>query len=1043
MSRGVELRIALGMRGGVSLAVWIGGACAEIDALRRAAPAVPPGGADGGFWSRVLALGGIDAVAVDVMAGASAGGLNGVIYAASQVYGFPAHALRDAWLDLGDLERMVRDGDDGGDGAAEGHPSLLRGDGYFFAQAYRTLRHLVTAPGGAAPGRPPRLDLTLTATLVEPVSRPGGPGDPGARRQDRFASTFRFRNAGPGWLTDFPPAGSPGLDAALARLALAARGTSSFPVAFEAAAVHAPRPPSFAGDPPPAEAGPAVGMAGVFGDATSGGEPFVVVDGGVLDNIPLGHAIAAVADAPAGRPTRRVLVYVRPGADGPAPPAGGASTPAPDPRGTWSVVRGIVRARIPPETIAGDLHLIEEHNRRVQRTRRLRVLAFTAVTDRRALRDGARAAEPGYLVQRADAEAQEVHGVLDDPVTALGDDPFPAADHVGDDRWRTPVAGWDEADVVRLDAVLAGHVCALLQPDRGRRADPLAFGVSPLRRVALLLLEWAQFVEQWGRRVDRAAAAAAKERLYRVLLAHREALARPRCLAWVVLAAIRPGGDDRWEERSIDAVEGLVRLGTDQAAAMEAYLGTGEPGLLDGVRRAALARLDALLAAGAGAPAPGGADLRGPLLGALVSAAGALSRALVHDQVVAERREAADPGAFLHAALAGGGRAPSADDLSALEILAFPETAVGAPGRREIEFVEMSSAAATPIGAAFPRLVGEDSRGDRAWSTVADRLRRPVPVPSDNKLAGNQLNNFAAFLRRTWRANDWMWGRLDAVAPLVAVAVTPAVVEFHARELVRVSGTSHDAAVDALVARLRAVVLGPEAEAAAGAGGERPEASWPAFVDLTAWAPRAPGVRRLAERAVTEAERPPGEPAEPIRPDELAPLVDALVSARQWAVVADELARQRRDGTPGGPPAEPPPPLTPEEAVAAADRYAVGVETLTDPRHPGDSGLVRRLVAAGRRMLQENLAGRVPGPVFAAVQSLGAVLSWSWLGTRTGFKWARAAVTALALALLVLPVVGGSAGGAGRAWSLAAVPGALAVVAGIGAGLVKRPAPAA
>ncbi|HVM03366.1 MAG TPA: DUF3376 domain-containing protein, partial [Acidimicrobiales bacterium] len=709
-----------------------------------------------------------------------------------------------------------------------------------------------------------------------------------------------------------------------------------------------------------------------------------------------------------------------------------------------------------PETIAGDLHLIEQHNRRVQRTRRLRVLAFTAVTDRRALGDGARAAEPTYLVQRADAEAQEVHGVLDDPVAALGDDPFPAADHVGDDRWRTPVAGWDEADVVRLDAALAGHVCALLQPDRGRRADPLAFGVSPLRRVALLLLEWAQFVEQWGRQVDRAAAAAAKERLYRVLLAHREALARPRCLAWVVLAATRPGGDDRWEERSIDAVEGLVRLGADQAAAMEAYLGTGEPALLGGVRRAVLARLDALLAAGAGAPAPGGADLRAPLLEALVSVAGALSRALVHDQVVTERREAPDPGAFVHAALAGGGRAPSADDLSALEILAFPEAAVGAPGRREIEFVEMSSAAATPIGAAFPRLVGEDSRGDRAWSTVADRLRRPVPVPSDNKLAGNQLNNFAAFLRRTWRANDWMWGRLDAVAPLVAVAVTPAVVEFHARELVRVSGTSHDAAVDALVGRLRVVVLGPEAGQAAGGGGERldtgeaaggggerPEASWPAFVDLTAWAPREPGVRRLAERAVTEAERPPGEPADPIRPDELAPLVDALVSARQWAVVADELARQRRDGTPGGPPAEPPPPLTPEEAVAAADRYAVGVETLTDPRHPGDSGLVRRLVAAGRRMLQENLAGRVPGPVFAAVQSLGAVLSWSWLGTRTGFKWTRAAVTALALALLVLPVVGGSAGGADRAWSLAAVPGALAVVAGIGAWLVKRPAPAA
>ncbi len=35
---GKELRLALAMRGGVSLAVWIGGVCAEIDELLRAEP---------------------------------------------------------------------------------------------------------------------------------------------------------------------------------------------------------------------------------------------------------------------------------------------------------------------------------------------------------------------------------------------------------------------------------------------------------------------------------------------------------------------------------------------------------------------------------------------------------------------------------------------------------------------------------------------------------------------------------------------------------------------------------------------------------------------------------------------------------------------------------------------------------------------------------------------------------------------------------------------------------------------------------------------
>jgi hypothetical protein len=33
----------------------------------------------------------------------------------------------------------------------------------------------------------------------------------------------------------------------------------------------------------------------------------------------------------------------------------------------------------------------------------------------------------------------------------------------------------------------------------------------------------------------------------------------------------------------------------------------------------------------------------------------------------------------------------------------------------------------------------------------------------EQKLAGMQLGHFAAFLKHSWRANDWMWGRLDGV----------------------------------------------------------------------------------------------------------------------------------------------------------------------------------------------------------------------------------------------------------------------------------------
>jgi hypothetical protein len=47
-------------------------------------------------------------------------------------------------------------------------------------------------------------------------------------------------------------------------------------------------------------------------------------------------------------------------------------------------------------------------------------------------------------------------------------------------------------------------------------------------------------------------------------------------------------------------------------------------------------------------------------------------------------------------------------------------------------------------------------------------------TPTTNqKLAGNQLNNFGAFLSARWRQNDWTWGRLDAATSLVRLLTRP------------------------------------------------------------------------------------------------------------------------------------------------------------------------------------------------------------------------------------------------------------------------------
>jgi hypothetical protein len=41
------------------------------------------------------------------------------------------------------------------------------------------------------------------------------------------------------------------------------------------------------------------------------------------------------------------------------------------------------------------------------------------------------------------------------------------------------------------------------------------------------------------------------------------------------------------------------------------------------------------------------------------------------------------------------------------------------------------------------------------------------------KLTGLGLGHFAAFYKRSWRANDWLWGRLDGAARLVDILVDP------------------------------------------------------------------------------------------------------------------------------------------------------------------------------------------------------------------------------------------------------------------------------
>jgi hypothetical protein len=48
-----------------------------------------------------------------------------------------------------------------------------------------------------------------------------------------------------------------------------------------------------------------------------------------------------------------------------------------------------------------------------------------------------------------------------------------------------------------------------------------------------------------------------------------------------------------------------------------------------------------------------------------------------------------------------------------------------------------------------------------------------LPARAEGKLAGLQVGHFGAFYKSSWRANDWMWGRLDGADRLVRTLLDP------------------------------------------------------------------------------------------------------------------------------------------------------------------------------------------------------------------------------------------------------------------------------
>ena len=402
-----ELRLATTMTGGVSLAIWMAGVAREINLLAQASQWRREGGAfpadsslsQASASSLRLYAGLIDLldmiVDVDILSGTSAGGINAALLASSRTSGADLGGLRDLWLDLGALTDLLRDPRD------KYTPSLLYGDERMFAALATQIPKLETGPFPPAAfpdgARNPSTTLYVTTTLLAGET---------SRFTDSFGTLvqdvdrrglFSFTE------TELVQTGT------VEALALAARSSASFPIAFE---------PSFL---PFAKGTPAAGRV----PARPAMAPFTnitrshwVADGGLLDNRPIDVLLKRIFDRPARRPVRRVLLFVVP-SSGPEPDLVAATPPdhLDEPLG---LVDGLLKdlAAITTQSIAADLRAIRAHQDRMEaRTDAKLRLAELAAT----LPEGSRLLTVALLNDYRNREAtKQAHALTDALLRQLG-----------------------------------------------------------------------------------------------------------------------------------------------------------------------------------------------------------------------------------------------------------------------------------------------------------------------------------------------------------------------------------------------------------------------------------------------------------------------------------------------------------------------------------------------------------------------------------------------------------------------------------------------
>ncbi|WP_290054082.1 patatin-like protein [Amycolatopsis solani] len=642
-----EIRLAVTMVGGASLAIWMGGVATETSQLLRESR----GAAEPGLYRKLLGV--LRAtVSLDVLTGTSAGGINAACLGLAEAFGSSPGALRDTWITTGSLENLIRD-------AREPAPrSVLDGDRVLLDDLEKVLCEITAK--GARPVEEPDVTVLLTGTMIDGETTRFDDALGNLVRDTEHRMLFRF--CGPLWTN--------GVEAPLA---LAARSTASFPGAFELS-----RMPIGTG-----------GTDRLHPDMTPYTEltrSHWLTDGGVLLNKPLRPARREIFERPSHSDVRRLLLYVVPTGEKVADAVECDPVNPPLLSNAMAKVVGTVMS----QSISAELEDLTRHNDAVLRARDTRVsLAALGLRGGPESLVDARIAT-SYLERRTAEDAAELVRV--------------AARRFSMSEADTPERDWATGMSRQLRAI------AVTGLSSGVPAGPPAASLTVAelvgyRTTALddAVATGLQLVNAGFRLQPDVARANELNNARAQLHAARSTAARGVRLGQWVAKHAGPGAGSTLEGWIRELAEEWAGLGRS-AAVTEAW-----PKVVAGLRAAA-PTLRVL--ADAGDPA----GTVTTLLDWLVLEPG------VADEVVQGRLVA------LHVATRGLlAQAPSVD--------------------QRVDLVQVSA----------------DSR------TLLDMTRSR----SDDKLTGLQANYFGAFYKASWRASDWMWGRVDGAGWLVQCLLDP------------------------------------------------------------------------------------------------------------------------------------------------------------------------------------------------------------------------------------------------------------------------------